>query len=107
MKRLKLENLEVASFEVTGTALPERGTVRAYQGTTGYTDCPDCGSSQAYTCTDRSECWTNTCHYTGEYYHTCGLTCGITCFYFNTCGYSCDAFNTCPGYPTCDPEVCP
>jgi hypothetical protein len=97
MKRLKLENLEVESFE-TSKERSERGTVRGHQET--YTDCPECyGPTYELTC--------DTC----DYGDACGGSNAYTCRNWPgcdpsgqlipTCQPTCYIFRTCPGYPTC------
>lgn len=96
---LTLENLEVESFETSGTA-QMRGTVQAHHSV------PSNCQSGFCTC-DGYPCNTYTCGCTDP--DTCAFSCGQSCP--NTCD-SCQAtcvscMNTCEGYAGCTyPNIC-
>ena len=86
MKKLRLDDLSVESFDTT-TVKKEKGTVFGEQCTC-YTvctcpGCPTCDATCAYTCDDQTcpACPTcaNTCAYTCDDY-SCAESCGGTCW---------------------------
>lgn len=103
MHKLKLESLQVQSFETTVAPPPVRGTVQAHAATARdcvgtfdvcgltifYGDCSgDCSYACTYDCpvTEGGECYTadpNACPRT-EY-----LDCSMGCTDFKTCGGTC------------------
>lgn len=83
MKKLKLDDLAVESFDTTANAAPERGTVHGEQDPcTCYTNCtcPGCPTC-AY-----ASCMTNC--------NTCAASC------WGSCDASCE-YGTCRGQDTC------
>lgn len=99
MHKLKLESLQVQSFETTAAPRPARGTVQAHQSTApdcvhtqgpdicGETNYADC-SGGACTCectmscprTEGFDCWSMAPHLCPETYH-----CSADCTDYKTC----------------------
>ncbi len=94
MKKLRLDDLSVESFDTT-TVKKEKGTVFGEQCTC-YTQCtcpgcPTCDNTCAYTCDDQ------TCPACPTCAASCNGTCdGATCY--DTCGASC--------WDSCRPREC-
>jgi hypothetical protein len=67
-KKLRIEALQVDSFEASSTPALQRGTVRGFDG------------SEVETCASGTPSCLGTCD------DTCGLTCWESCFFDLTCG---------------------